>query len=500
MANQEHLAIFRTGVEGWNNWRVNNPEIKPDLSGEDLSGIIFCEADCLEIIENNAAESSRFLKESIVIKKNLMGVNFTHTNLSEVNLSRASLIAADLSWANLINAHLAGAILKFARLYEAKLIYADLRCADLEGTRLASANLSFAKLIWTDIREADLKDGNFSQANLTQSNLGEAKALAANFSGATLTGACLENWHYNSATNFDGIICEYVYLKNTQQERRPSSGNFAPGEFTKLFQKAIETVDLIFRNGVDWQAFLISIQQLRVESNDSELSIRAIENKDDGAFVIRVNVPPNADKAEIERYFKRKYQLALKDRDEQYRKLLEGKLKDKDEQIAIYRKHNTDLTEIAKLMAARPIENTAIAMSESTDQSRNINISGGTVNNTGAGAMSLGDISGTVANTINQLPASSESDKPGIKELLEQLQKAIEAEPNLSEEDKAEALEQVKALAEAGKAPQEGAMQKVAKRSTTMLKGIIAGLPEAAKLAVEYAKLLPMITSLFGLG
>ena len=499
MANQEHLAIFRKGVEGWNNWRANNPEIKPDLSGENLSWIIFCEADCLEIIENNAAESSRFFKES-TIKTDLMRVNFTHTNLSEVNLSRACLMWADLSWANLINATLAGAILKFAKVYEAKLINADLRCADLEGTRLASADLSCAKLMWTDIREADLKDGNLSQANLTQSHLGEAKALAANFSGATLTGACLENWHYNSATNFDGVICDYVYLKDTQQERRPSSGNFAPGEFTKLFQKARETVDLIFRNGVDWQAFLISIQQLRVESNDSELSIRAIENKDDGAFVIRVNVPPDANKAEIERYFKRKYKLALKDRDEQYRKLLQGKLKDKDEQIAIYRKHNADLTEIVKIVAARPIENTAIAMSESTDQSRNINISGGTVNNTGAGAMSLGDIIGTVANTINQLPASSESDKPGIKELLQQLQKAIEAEPSLSEEDKADALEQVKALAEAGKAPQEGAMQKVAKKATTMLKGIVAGLPDAAKLAVEYAKLLPMITSLFGLG
>ena len=182
--------------------------------------------------------------------------------------------------------------------------------------------------------------------------------------------------------------------------------------------------------------------------------------------------------------------------DEKYRYQLQAK----DEQIATYRQTSADTMELAKLMATRPIANTAIAMSESTDQSRNINISGGTVNNTGAAAMSLGDISGTVANTINQLPASSESDKPGIKELLEQLQKAIEAEPNLSEEDKAEALEQVKALAEAGKAPQEGAMQKIAKRSTTMLKGIVAGLPEAAKLAVEYAKLLPTITSLFGLG
>ncbi|NES83743.1 MAG: hypothetical protein F6K10_21310, partial [Moorea sp. SIO2B7] len=54
-----------------------------------------------------------------------------------------------------------------------------------------------------------------------------------------------------------------------------------------------------------------------------------------------------------------------------------------------------------------------------------------------------------------------------------------------------EALEQVKALAEAGKNPSDGAMKKLAKRATTMLKGIIAGLPTAAKLVEQCKELLP---------
>ena len=32
MANKEHLAILKQGVEVWNKWRKENPEIKPDLS------------------------------------------------------------------------------------------------------------------------------------------------------------------------------------------------------------------------------------------------------------------------------------------------------------------------------------------------------------------------------------------------------------------------------------------------------------------------------------
>jgi hypothetical protein len=109
-----------------------------------------------------------------------------------------------------------------------------------------------------------------------------------------------------------------------------------------------------------------------------------------------------------------------------------------------------------------------------------------------------GNSTGNVSNIINQLPSSSEPDKPGIKELLTQLQAAIEADPNLSEDDREEASEQIKIIEEAGKNPNEGEMKKLAKKATTMLKGIIVGLPAAAKLAEEWHNILPFITKVFG--
>lgn len=39
MANEEHLAILRQGAEGWNQWRRENQEVKPDVSGADLSSV-----------------------------------------------------------------------------------------------------------------------------------------------------------------------------------------------------------------------------------------------------------------------------------------------------------------------------------------------------------------------------------------------------------------------------------------------------------------------------
>jgi len=36
MANDEHVALLKQGVEAWNEWRGENPNILPDLSGVDL--------------------------------------------------------------------------------------------------------------------------------------------------------------------------------------------------------------------------------------------------------------------------------------------------------------------------------------------------------------------------------------------------------------------------------------------------------------------------------
>jgi hypothetical protein len=73
MAKDEHVAILKQGVEAWNAWRAENPDIRPDLSGADLWKI---------------------------------GVTLVQANLSGANLSRANLTLEGLDFANLSNAEL----------------------------------------------------------------------------------------------------------------------------------------------------------------------------------------------------------------------------------------------------------------------------------------------------------------------------------------------------------------------------------------------------------
>ena len=126
-----------------------------------------------------------------------------------------------------------------------------------------------------------------------------------------------------------------------------------------------------------------------------------------------------------------------------------------------------------------------------TNESRNINISGETINISGAGTLNLGDISGTVANTI--------SNQPGIEELLSQLKEAIETSTDLDNEDKTDALEEVNNLAEASQDNDNEAKKNTAKQSLKMLRIIAKGLPPAAAFMTISKEVLPAIAKFFGL-
>ena len=445
---------------------------------------------------------------SVIALAAIGGTSFRHADLTEADFTCATLKSTDFRNANLTHTNLHQTKqLDFARVGNTILI--DTKVRDLVvthrgakqsyiGCNLKGANLAGADLNDADLTEADISEANLQQVWLERSNLTKTQALNTNFNQAHLTGACLEAWNIDSTTQLDDAICDYVYLLNNHQERRPNSGAFAPGEFTKLFQEVLNTVDLIFRNGIDWKAFVLSFNAVQAQNAGTELSLQSIANKGDGVVVARVNVSQDADKEKIHSDFMQSYELALKAVEETYK----AKLNAKDEQIEIYRKQSSDMQAIVSLLANRPInvDVKAIAdsksMNESTDQSRNITNQGGNVIGNILG--DSGTISGTVAETINQLPSSPEPEKPGIKELLSQLQAAIN-DPNLADDDKEQVLEQIKVLAEAGQNPNNETAQKQAKRAMGFLKVIAEGLPSAALLVKTCQDILPAIAHFFGL-
>lgn len=132
------------------------------------------------------------------------------------------------------------------------------------------------------------------------------------------------------------------------------------------------------------------------------------------------------------------------------------------------------------------------AMNDSTDNSQTVTI-GGNGNVTGS-TINLGTISGAVTNAINQLPPeSSISEQPSLRELLPQLQQAIEEDKELSIEDKADLLEQVKVLTEAKHIAEPEKREGLIRKARKVFAATINSLPDTAKIVEACSKLLPLI-------
>jgi hypothetical protein len=154
MANEEHLAILKRGVDPWNRWREARRDLMPDLRWGDLRW---------------ADLRGAYLSGASLIWADLRGANLSGAYLSGADLRRADLRwallhgavlrGANLIWAHLRGTHLTGAYLGGANLIEADLSGADLSGADLTkaivgGTSFADVDLSAVEGLDTVIHMA----------------------------------------------------------------------------------------------------------------------------------------------------------------------------------------------------------------------------------------------------------------------------------------------------------------------------------------------------------
>jgi uncharacterized protein YjbI with pentapeptide repeats len=376
LSTAQSLALLKKGVHFWNDWRMKNPALKPNLSnaylvGASLAGVNFRELDLKQANLSHADLSGACMMWANLSGANLSGNNLQDAELIGANLSNDNLIGSDLSRDNLRQANLSGADLTGANLVSAYLHGADLTGANLSETdlhrvNLRDANLSGACLEAASLIEADCRNANFTRANLSSAKLKGAdlrrvRAIATDFTEAILTGACIENWVINSTTKLDRAICDYIFLRPNQQERRPRDQAllFGMGGLARLVQTPQNGIDLLFTTGVDWRALYLALQSLQYNDLSSpshagsgQLSIEVIEQCSDGSLRVRLSLPPDVDSTEIERQVKRLYQAQLEILKASYHKDLQAT----DEQIKRYHQRSTNLMEVVRLMANRVLK------------------------------------------------------------------------------------------------------------------------------------------------
>jgi uncharacterized protein YjbI with pentapeptide repeats len=177
MANPEHIAKLKEGVDAWNAWRLANPEITCDLRREDLH------------------------RENLA-RTNLSGADFTATQLSNADLTGADLSHAKLHRANL----------RLAKLRNANLCNVDALNADFGLADLSEANLYASELNWSRFYRANLTGANLDSVHLDDSDLYEANLTAVSLKGADLKGVTFWSNQIDGADLTDAVLGDTSFV------------------------------------------------------------------------------------------------------------------------------------------------------------------------------------------------------------------------------------------------------------------------------------------------
>lgn len=390
--------------------------------------------------------------------------DFTEADLSHANFTQAKFHHPHFNRAR--NLHLAltsGTVLQNRSvrrlLTEQQVTDRDFSFQHLRGLSFQGLDLSHAHFHHADLSEAD-----FSGCDLTEADFSEAMVLGARFNGAKLTGAIIENWSMDKQTQFEGVICDFVYTQRSREERNPLQGTFKPGEFSKLYQEIANTVDFIAHSPDELQALLRAIDSIKQQGGD--IVIQSLERKNE-SVVVRTQSHDSIDKAAI--YAEVKAQVAVEwNALQQEKQLLLQK-------VDLQAQHLDTFTQLL----SKAIESPKIM----TDNSRHYeNISAQN------SALNFGDDS-IVSNHIEQV-ADTE-----LKAVLQGLQQLLD-KSNLPTLDKQEAQKAIDDLASVSHKP-ESERKSLARRSLAFLRDLHQDLSSVVELGKQYGELVAKLALWF---
>jgi uncharacterized protein YjbI with pentapeptide repeats len=274
LADPDHLAKLEEGVDAWNKWRKDNPDIRPDLSNTNLSkvnlsGVNLSMADLIKANLSRAKLSGADmsgadmrgtdlsqadLRGSDLRNANMRGANTSmakliEADLSQADLSQANMSRANLSRANISRANMSRANTSMANLSDAKLRVADLSRANMSGANMSGANTSMANMRGANLSRANMRGANLSRANMRGAKLIETQLMQTNFTEANLSEADITGalWYqvFTVAWKIKGIKTEYLYYTDNREVKEEHKKTFAPGEFEKIHTVMEDIFDIV---------------------------------------------------------------------------------------------------------------------------------------------------------------------------------------------------------------------------------------------------------------
>jgi uncharacterized protein YjbI with pentapeptide repeats len=215
----DHRDVLLQGVETWNKWRDQNPDIRePDLVAANLG------------------------------RTYLYGANLSGADLRRANLQEANLYDANLSGADLRGANLSGAELWRANFFKANLSESNLRQAGLRGAGLQRADFRLAGLRGADLRGANLSEADLSGADLRYCNLAETNLQGSALTNCTIYGVSVWDVILSEETQQSDLI-----INPGEADHCITVDNLEVAQFVYLLlnnEKIRDVIDTIGEKGV----------------------------------------------------------------------------------------------------------------------------------------------------------------------------------------------------------------------------------------------------------
>ncbi|MCY7332447.1 MAG: pentapeptide repeat-containing protein [Pseudanabaena sp. CAN_BIN31] len=442
------------------------------------------------------------------------GADLRNTDLRETILTNASFVGVK----NLELARVKGTILEDKRVRALLIDPQSGQRKNFCGANFSGANLENAQLEKADMTGANLQGVNLRNAKLAAANLTGVNAIDADFEGAILHDICIQDWNVSKKTNFKNVQCRRIYLKQNQEEPKPDSGVFGDGEFEKWIVDVHDTIDLIFQNGLNLRSLAFAITQVNIDQEDTQIKVESFAHKGDGVVVVKVGIQ-NASYSEASGATKENIHAAITLEYTQAQEAIaagyELLLRAKDDQLEKALLHSDRLhSYVQGLIGCMNQPSLSIVNNNSTQQGNimaapqkqvggnneegnRINVSGN-FTNTGS-TVNLGELSGQVTNSIQQLKDVQTGQAQDLAKMLASLQSAIQEDQNLKDATKVRSLEEVKVLSEEAKKEPD-------KRNSSLLSKAIASiatmgemLSDSSKLAKVCQTYLPTIAKFFGI-
>ena len=423
---------------------------------------------------------------------NFSGCNLAHTNFRASCLYRTCLLGVKgLEYAQVDHRYLDLDQPKVQRLVtgssDPKINFqgATLRGVYLQGQRLQGIDFTDANLDGADLQSADLQGAILIRAIVTD----------VDFSGANLTGCYIKDILLNSNTQFNGVICDYIYedyLAGTLS--KPLI--LQPGELEERLRKMRHSFELVFQEQVDPLALGLALEKFRLEDDGLGLELQSIQQQDD-QWVIQVRHREGISQQQAKQELRDTYVELLKDDRQTLTEMVQQLI-----QVLPNLPGNVTMQgEVNRIYLANQAGN--IMESQNINAGRDVDASSGSKISVGGdvtgSTLNLGTLSGHVTTLLQQMQDSQIKSTQDLADILAQLQTAIHNEATLSEEQKEDAMAALETLAEEGKKTPESRGKKLCSQAMTILKNIATSLSDVSKLADIFKTSFPMIKTLLGL-